>query len=78
MNDEIERNLGPQPLAHIMTEHQLKPNDLVLASSEQITHKMISRGCKGRRLTRRVQEKILRALNVATKKNFALKDLFTY
>ncbi len=75
---EIERNLGEQPLAAILTEQDIKPHDLVVASTEHITHKMVSRAVKGRRLTRNVQHKILRALNKATKKNYALADLFNY
>ncbi|NLT76571.1 MAG: hypothetical protein GXX98_08625, partial [Planctomycetes bacterium] len=55
MSDEIERNLGPQPIERIMAEHHLKPHDLVAASTEQITHKMVARACKGRRLTPNVQ-----------------------
>ena len=78
MNEELERNLGEQPIALIIAEHRLKPHDLVMASSEHITHKMISRGCKGRRLTPRVQNKVLNALNAATQKNYTLKDLFNY
>lgn len=78
MNDNTERNLGPQPLAQIMAEHSLKSHDLVAASAEQITHKMVTRACKGRRLTPHVQAKIRNALNAATGKHYALPDLFTY
>ncbi len=78
MNDPIERNLGPQPLAQIMAEHQLKAHDLVAASTEQITHKMIARACKGRRLTPHVQTKIHNALNTAAGKHYTRSDLFNY
>lgn len=78
MNQDIERNLGEQPIAHIMMEHGLKAHDLVAISTEQITHKMVSRACKGRRLTPHVQTKIRAALNLATDKTFAMGDLFTY
>ena len=78
MDAEIERNLGEQPVGRIMAERGLKPHDLVLASSEQITHKMISRAVKGRRLTPNVQMKILNALNGATGLNYSLQDLFNY
>lgn len=76
--DGIERDLGEQPLAAIMAGKGLKPNDLVTASTEQITHKMVSRAAKGRRLTPHVQAKILAALNAATGTAYSLKDLFTY
>ena len=75
---DIERNLGEQPIAKIMALCGLKPTDLVECSTEQITHKMVGRAVKGRRLTPAVQAKILRALNKASGKNYTLKDLFNY
>jgi len=78
MNNAIERNLGEQPVAKIMTGLGLKPHDIVCISAEQITHKIIGRAIKGRRLTPKVQCKILNALNKATKKNYLLGDLFNY
>ncbi len=78
MNNDIERNLGEQPIAKIITEHGLKPHDIVCVSTEQITHKMISRAVNGRRLAPKVQSKILNALNKAAKRNYSLKDLFNY
>jgi hypothetical protein len=78
MDDGVKRELGEQPLALIMAELGLKPNDLVSCSSEQITHKMVGRAVKGRRLTPNVRKKILNALNKASGKKFTLPDLFTY
>ena len=78
MIPDQERDLGEQPLARLLTELGLKPHDLVAASTEQITHKMVQRGCKGRRLTRNVQGKLLRALNTASGNPYVLADLFTY
>jgi hypothetical protein len=78
MTDGIERDLGPQPIGRIMAERNLKPHDLVAASTEQLTHKMVSRACKGRRLTINAQTKVLNALNAATGKNYSLRDLFNY
>jgi hypothetical protein len=75
---DLERDLGEQPLARLLMELELKPHDLVAASTEQITHKMVQRGCKGRRLTRNVQGKLLCALNTATGNVYSLADLFTY
>lgn len=74
----IERDLGPQPISAIMDQHGLKAHDLVSASTEQITHKMVARACKGRRLTSHVQQKILRALNHASGQMFQRSDVFTY
>ena len=78
MNPEIERNLGEQPIARIMQEHNLKPHDLVAISSVEMTHKMVSRARKGRRLTLNTQLKVLAALNRATGKSYSLPDLFNY
>jgi len=76
MNPEIERNLGEQPIAQVMREHSLKPHDLVAISSVEMTHNVVSRVCKGRRLTLNTQTKVLAALNQATGKNHTLRDLF--
>ena len=78
MEQDFERDLGEQPLARLLTELGLKSHDLVVASTEQITHKMVQRGCKGRRLTKNVQGKLLRALNTATRGTYNIPDLFTY
>jgi len=78
MNPEIERNLGEQPIARLMREHNLKPHDLVAASPVEMTHKMVARACKGRRLTLNTQSKVLTALNRATGKTYMLRDLFNY
>ena len=78
MNDKTERNLGEQPIARIMARHGLGARDLVAASTEQITHKMVTRACKGRRLTRHVQGKIRNALNAAARMDYGIDTLFTY
>jgi hypothetical protein len=75
---DMERDLGPQPIAQIMAELGLKPHALVAASTEQLTHKMVSRACRGRRLTPNVKFKVLHALNRAAGKTYAMDDLFTY
>lgn len=76
--ENIERNLGLQPLAKIMMQHNLTPHSLVAASAEQLTHKMVARAAKGRRLTPNAKAKILTALNIAAQKNYTLPDLFNY
>ena len=78
MTDASHLNHGEQPIARLLATHALKPADLVAASTEHITFKMVARACKGRRLTPHVQAKILRALNQAADKEYALPDLFTY
>ena len=62
MQADVERNLGPQPVARLLAELGLKPHDLVASAAEPMTHKMITRACKGRRLTPRAQAKVLAAL----------------
>ena len=71
--------LGAQPLDELMARLGLSNDGLVKASTEQLTHKMVHRGRKGRRLTLNAQSKILRALNaVKPGNNYTLKDLFSY
>ncbi|NLL83281.1 MAG: hypothetical protein GX230_03450 [Lentisphaerae bacterium] len=76
--DDRNMNLGEQPIAAIMTERSLKPHDLVSASNGRITHKMVSRACKGRRLTRNTQTLVCDALNAACSADFTPADLFNY
>lgn len=78
MNSDLERNMGEQPIARRMAEHNLKTGDLVDASTEFITRKMVTRACKGRWLTPNVKSKVLRALNKASGKEYTRTDLFTY
>ena len=56
----------------------LSAHDLVANSTRQITHKMVARAVKGRRLTPNVKRKILSALNKAAGKEHRLKDAFNY
>ncbi|MDD5259759.1 MAG: hypothetical protein PHD29_07310 [bacterium] len=70
---------GTQPLDAILTELGITNSDLVRASTEQLTHKMVQKGRKGRRLTLHVRQKLLNALHNAQKENvFTLQDLFNY
>ena len=73
-----DRNLGVQPIADVLDSLNLKPNDLVQASDEQLTHKMVARAVKGRRLTDRTRKKVIRALNLASGRDFAATELFNY
>jgi len=79
MQQDVSYDLGPQPLDDIITKLNLTNTDLVKVSTEQLSHKMVLKGRKGRRLTRNIQEKILRALNAAVgEEKYGLKDLFNY
>lgn len=70
---------GEQPLKDVLKRCGLTAHQLVEASKEQLTHKVVSKACKGRPLTIKAQWKILRALNLAQKEQlFSLHDLFNY
>ena len=71
-------DLGQQPLARLMAERGLRPHDLVAASTEQLTHKMVTRAMKGRRLTRNTMERVVRAWNLASSSSHAPGELFDY
>ena len=73
MLDEIKG----QPLDMIMEKLSLKNDDLVEASSEQLTHKQVQKARKGRRITPNIKGKIVRALNsLGEKRKYTQKDLF--
>jgi 23S rRNA maturation mini-RNase III len=78
MIDSNERNFGPQPIADLMQQLQLKAHDLVEASTEQLTHKMVARALKGRRLTNNTKGIVQRAMNQATGNIYKLVQLFNY
>ena len=65
-------------MTDLLAEHNLSVHDVVAASTEQITHKMVTRGCKGWRLTPNVKGKILRALQAAAERKFEIGQLFNY
>jgi len=82
-NDMQQKNdyeMGQQPLEAILQEMGLSNTDLVKASEDGLTHKMVRKGRRGRRLTRNVQMKILNALNKLSgeERQFKLRDLFNY
>lgn len=75
---EETRDFGEQPIAAIMKEAGLTAHDLVRASTVPMTHKMVARACKGRRLTTNTKTIIQHALQTATGKTFTFADLFNY
>lgn len=78
MTENTGHDLGTQPIEGLLAKHNLTHHDVVAASTEQITHKMVNRACKGRKLSRRVQLKIVHAVNAAAETDYKLKDLFNY
>ncbi len=75
---EIERNLGVQPIAELIQQLHITPHILVESSTEQLTHKLVSRAVKGRRLTKNSQGKVVRAMNAATGQTYTVAQLFNY
>ncbi len=65
MNEENERNHGPQRIDAMMRQWGLDNHDLVIVSSEQLTHKQVQKARQGRQLTLKMMQKVARALNVA-------------
>jgi hypothetical protein len=72
-------DLGLQPLDALMLQNGLSNHALVAASTEQLSHKVVQKARKGRRLTSKAKNKILDALHAALpEKKFAHRDLFNY
>jgi hypothetical protein len=70
---------GPQPLDVLLQQNGLSNGDLVKASGGNLTFKMIGKGRKGRRLTSRIQRRILQGMRLLLPdSNLDLGDLFTY
>ena len=68
-----------QPLDGILTALNLSNEDLVKASTEQLTFKQVRKARAGKKVTPNVQEKILRALNAcAGQERYQLHQLFNY
>jgi hypothetical protein len=80
MNGEKNINdLGTQPLDTLMTKLGITNHALVAASTEQLSHKVVQKGRKGRRLTPKAKTKILDALHaLLPEQKFAHRDLFNY
>ena len=89
MNEENELNHGAQRIDSIMQAWGLENHDLVDVSTEQLTHKQVSKARQGRQLTLKMMQKVARALNVciwyklddAAKEayyEYIHRDLFTY
>jgi len=72
------REAGKQPLDQLMIKENLRNNDLVSLSEEGLTHKQVSKGRKGRKITKKLQLKILKAWNQLTNEDLLLDDLFNY
>ncbi|MFA5060039.1 MAG: hypothetical protein WC676_05375 [Candidatus Omnitrophota bacterium] len=75
----MEDELKPQPLDALMIRLKLSNHDLVAASTEQLTHKMVAKGRKGKKLTPNVQRKILLSLQTLfPEEKLNLKKVFEF
>ena len=72
------RAMGEQPLARMMHERGLSNHDVVAASARPITHKLVMRAARGRRLTVHSKALVVEAFNRATGGSFRAADLFDY
>ena len=72
------REAGKQPLDQLMIKENLRNNALVSISEEGLTHKQVSKGRKGRKITKKLQLKILKAWNQLNNEDLLLDDLFNY
>ena len=62
--DTSDMDMGPQPIDALLAAQGLKNHDIVAADdSKAVTHKVVGKARKGRRLTARMQRKILGAVN---------------
>ena len=84
MTNEVDErretnDLGTQPLDALMTKHGLSNHALVAASTGQLSHKVVQKARKGKRLTFKAKTKVLNALHSALpEQKFAHRDLFNY
>jgi pyrroloquinoline quinone (PQQ) biosynthesis protein C len=80
MNEEMNRNLGEQPIHQIMEQQGWSNHDLIVAMKPGfLTHKQVQKARKGRWLTPNIQQKIVTAVNAcATAETYQLEELFTY
>ncbi|MCC6880977.1 MAG: hypothetical protein WBE58_14685 [Verrucomicrobiales bacterium] len=74
---------GAQPLDALMIELGIENHFLVCSSTDQLTHKVVSKARRGRELTHRAQRKIHAAMERALRqkgieRKLSLSDLFNY
>ncbi len=73
----MDNNNTVQPLDALMTQLGLTNAQLVHASTEQLSFKMVQKARKGRRLSRNIQTKILTVLlTIKPDLKLRLQDLF--
>lgn len=78
IDENDSREYGLQPLAALLDAKHVSNHQVVEASTEQLTHKMMAKACRGRFLSVKIRLKILRAVNALLKAEYSLPDLFNY
>ena len=73
-----DMDAGIRPLDLLMQAQSLRNHDLVEASTENLTHKQVQKARQGRKITFRMQKKILLAWNSLQEEAFVLEQLFNY
>ena len=78
LGQSMSAESGATDLDRLMVDAELRNNDLVCISQEGLTHKQVSKGRKGRRITKKLQLKILSAWNQLMSTDLVIDDLFNY
>ena len=74
-----EKEFGVQPIDQLMVKEGLSNTDLVEASTQQLTHKMVAKARNGRRLTTNIKNKILVSVkSLRPQLTITFKELFNY
>ncbi|WP_206026251.1 hypothetical protein [Roseimicrobium sp. ORNL1] len=79
----LERNLGTQPIDAVIEKHALKNHDVVQMNRGGLTHKIVQKARKGRRLKPNMKVRVTEALNVTLKQRgidekYGVGQLFNY
>ena len=71
---------GVQPLDALMSSLGWHNHELVVRCPAGLTHKAVQKARRGRRITRRMQQKILEAVNAAAGegRRYGIEELFNY
>lgn len=75
---EMTRDYAFQPLDAILMARGFNNEDLVRASTMQLTFKQVQKARTGRKVTLNIQNKILAALNACDDRSYLRKELFNY
>lgn len=75
----LEKEYGLQPLDKLISDINLKNEDLVKRSTQQLTFKQVRKARLGQRITPNIQFKILKALNGCLgEEKYKVAELFNY